>query len=104
MNETTVQMPEQRNPAPRIADALLFRSKATFLQVRRAMREFARNDVQRFPFVNALTGHPIIGESQTPLWTKSDDAEKYLIAGKIHNLRLAIRRLNGVEVAAEQVF
>jgi hypothetical protein len=104
MKEPTVYMPEQRNPAPGIADALVFRSKATLLQLGRALREFPGNDVQRFPFADALTGQPIIGESRTPLWTKGDDAEQILIAGKIHNLRLAIRRLNGVEVAAERIF
>jgi len=104
MKEPTVHMSEQRNPAPGMADAVVFRSKAKLLQLRRAVREFTRNDVHRFPFADALTGYPIIGETRTPLWINSDDAEQVLVAGKIHNLRLAVRRLNGVEVAAEGVF
>jgi glycosyltransferase involved in cell wall biosynthesis len=104
MKDPTFHMPAQKNPAPGIVDALVFRSKATLLQVERAVREFPGNDVQRFPFADALTDHPIIGESRTPLWTSGEDAEQILIAGKIHNLRLAIRRLNGVEVAADRVF
>ena len=46
----------------------------------------------------------ILAESTTPLWSDGADAEKYLLAGKIHNLRLALRRLNGVEVPAGGVF
>jgi glycosyltransferase involved in cell wall biosynthesis len=104
MKEPRVQITEQIDRAPGITDALVFRSKATFLQIRRAVREFKRDDIQRFPPADTLTGHPIVGESRTTLWTKSDDEEKVLIAGKIHNLRLAIRRLNGVEIAADRVF
>jgi glycosyltransferase involved in cell wall biosynthesis len=66
--------------------------------------ELTRNDVQRFPFADALSGYPIIGETRTPLWRDSEDAEQVLVAGKVHNLRLAVRRLNGVEVPAEGVF
>ncbi len=92
------------NAAPGIADALFFQGKATLLQLRRTGLELTRNDVQQFPVADALIGQPIIAESRTPLWTKNDDAEQALVAGKIHNLRLAIRKLNGVEVAAGSVF
>ena len=38
------------------------------------------------------------------LWTDHENSEKILVAGKIHNLRLAVRQLNGVEVPANRVF
>ncbi|HEU0052615.1 MAG TPA: VanW family protein, partial [Longimicrobium sp.] len=39
-----------------------------------------------------------------PLWTESEPEERALIAGKVHNLRLALRRIDGVEVPAGGVF
>jgi vancomycin resistance protein YoaR len=60
--------------------------------------------VWRHSIDNTLTNKRIIAESRTPLWTEHEDSERILVAGKIHNLRLAIRRLNGVEVPAHGVF
>jgi hypothetical protein len=37
MNEPTVHTPEQRSPAPRMADAVVFRSKAKLLQLRKSV-------------------------------------------------------------------
>jgi VanW like protein len=44
-----------------------------------------------------------MAESRTPLWTAEKDSEIPFVAGKIHNLRLAIPRLNGVEVPPDRV-
>jgi hypothetical protein len=46
---------------------------------------------------------PIISQSETLLWTNKSD-ERSLNAGKIQNLRVAIRRLDGIEVGADQTF
>jgi hypothetical protein len=91
-------------PAPGISAALVFRSKATVLQVRRAMRDAIGRDVQRFSVANTLAGRTILAESRTPLWIEIEDAERILLAGKTHNLRLAIRNLNGLEIPADRVF
>jgi hypothetical protein len=58
----------------------------------------------RFPSGDGLAGARVIAESTSRLWTESNDSEGHLLAGKIHNLRLAIRRLNGVEVPADGLF
>src|SRR5918993_2313789 len=89
---------------PAFSDALIFRTKATLLQMNRAARSILRNETTRFPIRDGLSGEAIIGQSVTRLWTGSDDSEKYLLAGKVHNLRLAIRRLDGVEIPAGGVF
>lgn len=89
---------------PAFSDALIFRTKATLLQMNRAASNVLRNEATRFPFGNRLSGEAIIGQSVTRLWTDSNDAEKRLLAGKVHNLRIALRRLNGVEIAAGGVF
>lgn len=89
---------------PALSDALIFRAKATLLQMNRAAPNVLRNEATRFPIRNGLSGEAIIGQSVTRLWTDGDDAEKRLLAGKVHNLRIAIRRLNGAEIPAGGVF
>ena len=92
------------NPTPAIGGALIFQSKALAFQARRGLLDFNSNDVRRYAVDNALTEKRTLAESRSPLWTEHDDGEKVLLAGKVHNLRLAIRRLNGVEVPAQAVF
>ena len=94
----------QENRVPGIVDTIVFRAKAMALQVRRAAQGTISNQVERFPVRKCLTSKKIIAESRTMLWTDHENSEKILVAGKIHNLRLAIRQLNGVEVPANSVF
>src|SRR4030095_15960699 len=47
---------------------------------------------------------PLLAESEKPVKTTDDERENPFISGKIHNLRLAIRKLNGLEVRAGDVF
>ncbi|HEX5874371.1 MAG TPA: VanW family protein [Pyrinomonadaceae bacterium] len=89
---------------PTLGDALIFRAKATLLQLKRAAHNTRRNGTARFPVNNRPSNEPVIAESRTPLWSDGADEEKYLLAGKIHNLRLALRRLNGAEIPAGGVF
>ena len=83
---------------------MVFRAKAAVLQVNRAADNLWRNESARFPAHERLSGEAIIGQSKTRLWTGEDELEQYLLAGKVHNLRLALRRLNGVEIPAGRVF
>lgn len=94
----------QRAKAATVHSALIFRSKATLLQINRTVQNVLSKETTRFVSGNKLAAEPIIGESVTRLWTGNDDSEKRLLAGKVHNLRLAIRRLNGVEIPASCVF
>ena len=63
-----------------------------------------RNETARFAINERTADEAIIAECTTRLWTDHDDSERYLLAGKIHNLRLALRRLNGVEIPAGKTF
>lgn len=47
---------------------------------------------------------PVIAESKTPLWTETEPEEKFLVAGKIQNLRLALKEIDGVTVPGGEVF
>ena len=89
--------------SPRHRDAAIFRSKATLLQVKRAFRDAFEENLDRWPIADSLSHQPILAESRTPLWTAEKDSEVPFVAGKIHNLRLAIQRLNGVEVPPDRV-
>ncbi len=46
----------------------------------------------------------VIAESKTPLWTESEPEEQFLLAGKVHNLRIVVKRLNGLEIPAGEIF
>ncbi|HVF56661.1 MAG TPA: VanW family protein [Pyrinomonadaceae bacterium] len=89
---------------PLLADVLAFRAKATLFQLRRLAQDLFLRRVERYATNDALCGREVIAETSSPLWTQDDPAEQFLQAGKTHNLRLAVRRLNGVEVPAGAVF
>jgi hypothetical protein len=72
--------------------------------MKQAARNALDNSVVRFPSSDTLSGAVIIAESTSRLWGDDNDSERHLLAGKTHNLRLAIRRLNGVEVPAGGMF
>ncbi len=85
-------------------EALVFRAKAFLLQLKRSAENLFDSDVRRFPKTFDLNSQPVVGESKTALWTEKDRAEMPLMAGKIHNLRLAIGKLNGIEIPANRTF
>ena len=89
---------------PTLSKAVVFRTKATLLQIHRAADNILRNEITRFPTRNRCSDEAIIGQSTTWLWSSNDGLEKYLTAGTVYNLRLALRRLNGVEIPAGSIF
>src|ERR1044072_3848865 len=89
---------------PTFSNAVVFRAKATLLQIIRVADNMWRNENARFPLQDKLSDEVIIGQSKTRLWTDDNDFEKHLLTGKVHNLRLALRRLNGAEIPAGGIF
>jgi len=71
-------------------------------------RRFAsdvRSGVSRWPLNGASSGGTLVAEVSTPLRAgETDPGEVRLIEGKIHNLRLAIARLDGAVVPAGGTF
>lgn len=51
-----------------------------------------------------LVREPVLATSKTPLWTETEPEERFLVAGKIQNLRTALKMLDGVEVPANEIF
>jgi hypothetical protein len=53
----------------------------------------------------AATGLPeILAQSWTPLWSDSRPAERIMQLGKVHNLRVAARLLDGTQIAPGETF
>lgn len=85
---------------------LVFEVKAACLRARRFAAD-VRSGVSRWPLTGASSGGALVAEVSTPLRSgaaETDSAEARLIQGKIHNLRVAIARLDGAVVPAGGTF
>jgi hypothetical protein len=89
---------------PTRQEAALFRFKTLLLQARRSFQDSTSLKVNRLGKANDLAASPGIASSVTPLWTETEPQERPLVAGKIQNLRIAIGKLNGLEIPAGEVF
>jgi len=85
-------------------DAVKFRVKSVLLQAKRAAADLTSRSVRRHSVGSTLTEKDIVAESKTRLWTETGAEERFLVAGKIQNLRIAARRLNGIEIPSDQTF
>lgn len=60
--------------------------------------------VRRWPRVENTVAAPVVADVQSPLWFSDEAGERWHQAGKVHNLRIAARCLNGVEIPAGEMF
>jgi hypothetical protein len=61
--------------------------------------------LKTFEINNNYINDPIISMSESELWNKEDNTDNWILtAGKIENLRIASKKLNGLEVKANEVF
>jgi hypothetical protein len=102
MQKTSAFKPEKRTHTR--PQALIFQAKAFLLRLKRGAENLLNPEIRRFSKTERLTDQQSIAESKTPLWTESAPAEQFLLAGKVHNLRLAVERLNGLEIPAGSTF
>ncbi|RDZ27527.1 VanW family protein [Lysobacter silvisoli] len=96
----SVAMATVATALPTRREAWVFACKAWGLRVLRALRDAA--DAQRprrHARAQSLAHAPVLAEFESPLWPR-DEADPLLVAGKLQNLRLALKRLDGIEVAA----
>ena len=101
-------MPMRESPAtshrePTRDEAMSFFLKSRLLMARRAWWERGSGVVAHL-VGRGLVDAAVAVEVRAPLWTQDSAAEFPLTAGKVQNLRVAARMLNGVEVAAGEVF
>ena len=81
-----------------------FHFKAAALTAKRHLTNVAAG-TKSFRRSNALVQQPVISESTSDLWNVEDnDYNRLLTFGKVQNLRVAARKLDGVEVVANATF
>lgn len=94
----------KKDDFPTRTQTLIFRGKAFLLQIKRGFQNLFDRNLKRFSFDEKFKSKPALAESITPLWTEKEPEEQFLQAGKIQNLRQAIRKLNGIHIPANKVF
>jgi hypothetical protein len=88
---------------PTRLSALLFEAKAAVFKARRLARDVADGPPLLSRSSSPSFGHPA-GSSSTPLWSDTRLAERAMQWGKVHNLRVAARALDGTTIPAGSVF
>lgn len=89
---------------PSRTQALWFWFRIRMLTLQRIAQDAASPHVRRWPSKPAaqstLAHAPVLAELSTPLWSDGRSDEFALVAGKVHNLRLAIEAFDGLELPA----
>ncbi len=96
--------PETGHRIPTRREALVFRAKSLGLQTKRFFSDSLDRNVRSFQKGDSLLDQPLVAESKTKLWTEIEPEERFLVAGKIQNLRVAAAALNGLELPAGETF
>lgn len=91
------------SPLPGRWSSAVFAAKVALLRLRRAVRDFGRGP-RRLPRARWPGDAVVVAWSRTPLWSDARPAERLHQLGKVHNLRLAARALDGVVIPAGAVF
>ena len=92
---------------PQITDpteTALFRAKCFLLQTVRSFQDGFLSPVSTLQKNEVRRDDPVIAESKSLLWAGNEAKEKFLVAGKIHNLRLALSKIDGIEVPGGETF
>src|SRR5688500_3253837 len=87
---------------PTRSQAFVFNSKVKLLRARRTMENVIR-PVPKLTRADSCSS-AIAATSVTPLWSEADPAEQRLQFGKVHNLRLACREIDGLQLRTGDVF
>lgn len=95
-----MQIAEERLPTR--WQSLLFEARACGLRWRRSLLDLS-TCVRRQFHASVLCNAPVLAEFRSPL-RSAEEAAEHLVAGKIHNLRVAARSLDGIEVPAGGIF
>jgi len=87
---------------PTRSDAAVFGFKVAVLRLRRRVADALKRDLKRWP-AGAPLPH-VWSEAVSVLDTVGADEDRALVLGKIQNLRVALRSIDGVQVAAGHLF
>jgi hypothetical protein len=103
---TTISAPAQMAPQadqPTWLSALSFAAKAGVFRARRSAIDVLAGP-RRLDAGPSREFSEVVASSETPLWSESADGEQALQLGKVHNLRIACRALDGLVIPAGAVF
>ncbi len=89
--------------SPNRLQALVFLLKTRVLQARRGLSELSSRPPLHRPS-SALADAPLLAVKRGPLWRDIAPAEFPLTAGKVENLRRAVKAFHGIEIPAGSVF
>lgn len=82
----------------------IFQTKSTLLIIRRFIENIF-SSLSHFKKEEELISKPIISHSESDLWNPFDNQDNWILtAGKIENLRIAVKNLNGLEIKANETF
>jgi vancomycin resistance protein YoaR len=95
---------EINGKVPSRLGSLIFRIKSIGLQLQRGWNNWHNPAVRRWQQQSQLNDAAICAQSWTDLWVGATEAEWILQAGKIQNLRVAIKAIDGIEIPAGKVF
>ena len=90
-------------PLPSRKAAAWFEIRATRHRLKRFVRDLANRNLARIPRGETLADAPILAEHSSPLWQDGRPDEFPLVAGKVENLRLAIKGFQGIDVPPGQI-
>lgn len=83
---------------------IILRLKTLVLTGNRLLITFL-NPNRTFKVNYQLLNEPVIAISESDLWNPNDNKDNWILtAGKIENLRIAAKKLNGLEINANEVF
>jgi hypothetical protein len=98
--------PARNTAHPEKRSLLVFELKAACFRARRFAVD-VRSGVSRWPLAGVSSGGALVAEVSTPLRSgaaETDSGEARLIEGKVHNLQVALARLDGAVVPAGGTF
>lgn len=82
----------------------IFKIKIVFLTAKRVFKNLIY-PIKNFKNNGLLNHESIVSFSESALWNPFDNKDNWILtAGKIQNLRIASKKLNGIEVKANEIF
>ncbi len=90
------------HPGRRV-DSAIFDAKAGLLRLRRGVTDVIERQVRRHP-AGAQAAGTCLAEVVTALYTDADPNERALQLGKVQNLRIGARAMDGIHLKAGDVF
>jgi hypothetical protein len=95
---------EKRTQKHSFINDAIFKLKVAFLIGHRFFKNLLSPTI-KFKDNKQLINEPVIAFSESRLWNPFDNQENWILtAGKIENLRIAAKKLNGLEIKSNEVF